>query len=131
LNAGTALPGFNERLVLKTGGWVGPDTSGDSYCMNPSVPEVRNSFLRYTDALLQHYGDVADVLVWDETFMIAADSFGSAEVAGYSSRAMMRLVRQISCKGVTRRQHAGQILAVYQPGVSYKNEPSGAAGQAQ
>jgi len=101
LNAGTALPGFNKRLVLKTGGWVGPDTSGDSYCMNPSVPEVREFFLRYADALLQRYGDVADALVWDETFMVAADTYGSAEVPGYSSRAMMRLVRQIACKAET------------------------------
>jgi len=98
LNAGTALPGFSKRLVLKTGGWVGPDTSGDTYCMNPSVPEVREFFLRYTDALLRQYGDVVDALVWDETFTVAADTYGSAEVPGYSSRAMMRLVRQIAHK---------------------------------
>ena len=98
LNAGTGLPGFNKRLVLRPGGWVGPDTSGDSYCMNPSVPEVRDFFLGYTDAILKYYGDVIDALVWDETFMVGADTYGSAETPGYSSRAMMRLVRQVAHK---------------------------------
>ena len=101
MNAGTALPGFSQRLVLKTGGWTGPDTIGNSYCMNPSVPEVRDFFLRYAEALLRDYGDVIDALVWDETNMVPGNSYGSAEVPGYASRAMMRLVRQIARQAET------------------------------
>jgi len=94
--AGTDLPGYSQRLVLKPGGWTGPDTIGKSYCMNPLVPEVREFFLRYAEALLREYGDVIDALVWDETSTVPGDSYGSAEVPGYASRAMMRLVRQIA-----------------------------------
>jgi hypothetical protein len=101
LNAGTELPGFHQRLVLKPGGWIGPDTTGKSYCMNPSTPEVRDFFLRYAEALLRQYGDVIDALVWDETDMIPGNSYGSAEVPGYASRAMMRLVRQIARQAET------------------------------
>ena len=57
LNAGTGLPGFSKRLVLKNGGWVGPDTSGSSYCMNPLAPEVRDFYRAYTDAMLKEFGD--------------------------------------------------------------------------
>jgi len=92
------LPGFSKKLVLKNGGWVGPDTSGDSYCMNPLVPEVRDFYLAYTDAMLKQFGDRADAFVWDETFMIDANTYGSAAVPGYSTRAMMRLVRAVAGK---------------------------------
>ena len=98
LNAGTGLPGYSKKLVLKSGGWVGPDTSGESYCMNPLAPEVRDRFLAYTDALLREFGDTVDAFVWDETFMVGANTYGSAEVPGYSSRAMMRLVREVARK---------------------------------
>jgi hypothetical protein len=120
MNAGTALPGYSKRLVLRTGGWAGPDTSGESYCMNPSAPEVRDFFLRYTDALLGRFGDSADALVWDETFMVPADCYGSAEVPGYASRAMMRLLREVSRKA-----------EAHQPPVAFlASDCAGAAGTA-
>ena len=98
MNAGTGLPGYSSKLVLKGGGWVGPDTSGDSYCMNPLAPEVHEFFLAYTDALLREFGNQVDALVWDETAMVGANTYGSAEVPGYSTRAMMRLVREVAGK---------------------------------
>lgn len=101
MNAGTALPGFSNRLVLKRGGWVGPDTIGDSYCMNPSAAEVSDFFRRYAAALLRQYGDLADALVWDETNMVGPNTYGSADVPGYSSRAMMRLVRNVAHQAET------------------------------
>jgi hypothetical protein len=111
MNAGTGLPDYNKRLVFRPGGWAGPDTVGKSYTMNPSTPEVRDFFLRYADALLANFGDLADALVWDETAYIPADSYGSAEVPGYSSRAMMRLVRQVAHKAETRRPPVAFLVA--------------------
>jgi hypothetical protein len=60
------------------------------------VPEVRDFFLAYTDALLREFGDKVDAFVWDETNMVDVNTYGSAEVPGYSSRAMMRLVREVA-----------------------------------
>ena len=98
LNAGTALPDFSSKLVLKTGAWVGPDTCGTSYCMNPLAPEVRNFFDAYSTAVLEKFGSLVDALVWDETFMVGANTYGSVEIPGYSSRAMMRLIRMVANK---------------------------------
>ncbi len=98
MNAGTGLPGYNKRLVLKNGGWVGPDTCGDSYCTNPLVPQVREFYLAYTDAMLKQFGGNVDAWVWDETAMVDVNTYGSAEVPGYSTRAMMRLVREVAGK---------------------------------
>ena len=108
MNAGTGLPGYSSKLVLKEGGWVGPDTSGNSYCMNPLAPEVHGFFLAYTDALLREFGGQMDALVWDETAMVGANTYGSVEVPGYSSRAMMRLVREVA--GSVEKQNPQMAL---------------------
>ena len=102
LTSCAALPGFSRRLVLRKGGWMGPDTTGESYCMNPLAGEVRDFFLRYTDALLREYGNDLDAFVWDETFTLDAGNLGSAEVPGYAARAMMRLVREVAGKSGDR-----------------------------
>ena len=109
MNAGTGLPGFSRKLVLKDGGWSGPDTSGNSYCMNPLAPEVRDFYLAYTDAMLKEFGDKVDALVWDETFHVDVNTYGSAEVPGYSTRAMMRLVREVARK-VETHNHQMALL---------------------
>jgi len=98
MTSGTGLPDFNTKRVLRMGGWVGPDTKGKSYCMNPLTPEVHDFFLAYTDALLKEFGDTVDAFVWDETFIVPKQSYGSKEVTGYSTRAMMRLVREVAKK---------------------------------
>ena len=98
MNAGTGLAGFSEIRVLKMGGWIGPDTRGKSYCMNPLVGEVRQFYLDYADALLEEYGGEIDALVWDETFMVPAGSLGPEKAPGYADRAMMTLVREVARK---------------------------------
>ncbi len=109
MNAGTGLPGYSRKLVLKDGGWSGPDTSGNSYCMNPLAPEVRDFYLAYTDAMLKEFGDKVDAFVWDETFHVDVNTYGSAEVPGYSTRAMMRLVRAVARK-VETHNHQMALL---------------------
>jgi hypothetical protein len=110
MNAGTGLAGFSQKLVLKEGGWSGPDTIGESYCMNPLVPEVYDFFTSYADAMLREFGDLADALVWDETFMVGSNTYGSLEAPGYSTRAMMRLVREVARK-VERHNPQMALLA--------------------
>ena len=92
------LADFSLRRVLLAGGWEGPDTSGASYCQNPLVPEVRQFYLTYADALLAEFAGQVDAFVWDETFWPPEGKFGSAAVPGYADRAMMRLVREVAKK---------------------------------
>jgi hypothetical protein len=112
LNSGKDLANFSPRNVLKWGGWQGPDTPGRSYCMNPLVPEVRQFYLAYTDALLREFGQEIDALVWDETFMVTAGSLGTSEMPGYADRAMMRLVRGVAERVEKTNQGDNRQLAL-------------------
>ena len=108
--SGTGLPNFSPRRVLTMDGWGGPDVKGDTYTENPLVPEVRQFFLAYAEALLAEFGREVDAFVWDETFEVGAGSLGSAEVPGYADRAMMRLVRAVAKKIEDHnRRHNGQV----------------------
>lgn len=79
--------------VLIWGGWIGPDTRGHSYAQDPSHPRVRSRYTAYLKALLDEYGDEIDGLVWDETFVVPANSIREGDRPAYASRAMMQLVR--------------------------------------
>jgi hypothetical protein len=48
--------------------------------------------------MLKEFGANVDAWVWDETAMVDANTYGSTEVPGYSTRAMMRLVREVAGK---------------------------------
>lgn len=80
-------------LVLRWGGWIGPDTRGYSYVQDPSHPRVRARCIAYLKALLQEYGTEMDGLVWDETYMVRVNWNREGDTPAYAPREMMRLVR--------------------------------------
>lgn len=89
---------FDPEKVLHWGGWVGPDTKGETYAQNPLHPGVRSFYLSYMDALLEEYGKDVDGFIWDETFTVASSDLGPSPYTGYASRAMMTLVRDVASK---------------------------------
>ncbi len=109
-NAGEGLPDYEPSRVLRWGGWQGADSKGRSYFQNPLHPKVRTFYLDYTRALLDEFGSEIDALNWDETFHIAPGELGTEAAPGYADRAMMRLVREISCVVEEyNRKHRRQI----------------------
>lgn len=95
LAAGEGLPDFHSRRVLYWGGWLGPDTQGRTYIQNPLLPEVREFYIRYLDALLEQFGSDMDALVWDETFHVPAGTRVEGPHRGYPDRAMLLLADQL------------------------------------
>jgi hypothetical protein len=87
--AGTAL---ESAIHL----WTGPDLVGPTYLLNPLHPEVRNWMLRYTEALLNEVGSLADALVLDEAYYIGYGTLGPAACSGYADRAQATLVQEIT-----------------------------------
>ncbi len=89
---------FSEDRVLAWGGWNGPDTVGRPYTQDPMNPEVYGWYTQYLRALLAEYGREMDGLVWDETFMIRAQTQRSATAAkpAYLAPTMMRLVKELT-----------------------------------
>jgi hypothetical protein len=112
MNAGTALPGFAPERLLRPGGWVGPDTAGESYCQSPLSPAVRRFFLGYVDALLREHGADLDALVWDETFTVPSGSLGTDGLRGYADRAMLRLVRDVAARVHAYGGRTGREIAL-------------------
>jgi hypothetical protein len=96
LNACDGIETFDPSMVLRWGGWSGPETKGKSYAMNPLHPEVARFFRLYLQALLHEYGADIDALVWDETFYVQGDDLGAGTHRGYAGRAMMRLVQELT-----------------------------------
>jgi hypothetical protein len=102
-NSDEGAPDFNKDYVLKdkTGktfpGWKGPDSLGQPWMMDPSMPGLRDWYRGYMKALLDEYARDVDGLVWDETFYIPVDfiSYGPAGPA-YADRAMMSLVGEMT-----------------------------------
>jgi len=89
---------FAEDRLLAWGGWNGPDTVGKPYTQDPLNPEVYQWYVKYLRALLAEYGREIDGFVWDETFMIRAQTQrpeGAAKPA-YLAPAMMRLVKELT-----------------------------------
>ncbi len=112
MSAGDSLANiYAPEKVLYWGGWHGPDTKGKTYCQNPLVPQVRDFFLRYMNALLQEYGREIDALVWDETFHVDTGSLGSEALPGYADRAMMRLTRDLTALVHEHNRKAGTQVA--------------------
>jgi hypothetical protein len=78
-NSDEGAPDFNKDYVLKdrTGktfpGWKGPDSLGQPWMMDPSVPGLRDWYGGYMKALLDEYARDIDGMVWDETFYIPVD----------------------------------------------------------
>lgn len=107
LNCDSSRPGFrgdwlfrDERGQVRKG-WTGPST-GKTYAVDPSHPEVRRWFLGYADALLAEYGREVDGLGWDETHYIAQEKLSKgARGLAYADRDFMTLVA-----AVTRRVQA-------------------------
>ena len=89
---------FAEDRVLHWGGWNGPDTVGKPYAQNPVHPDVYQWYIDYLKALLAEYGQEVDAFVWDETFMVRANTMTpeSDPRRSYAAPAMMRLVRDLT-----------------------------------
>ncbi len=87
---------YDPSKVLHWGGWEGPDTAGKTYTQNPLHPDVRQFYLKYTQALLDEYGKEVDGFVWDETFTVGPNELGPAAAPGYASRGMMTLAKEIA-----------------------------------
>lgn len=112
MNAGDGLADiYRPERVLYWGGWQGPDTRGKTYVQNPLCPDVRAFFLDYMSVLLKEYGNDIDVLVWDETFHVPEASFGNESYPGYSDRAMMRLVKDLTAEVHAFNRRAGREVA--------------------
>ena len=102
-NSDSGAPNFHSSYLLldKNGarfpGWKGPDSVGQPYMMDPSVPGLRAWYRDYLKALLDEYANDVDGFVWDETFYIKPNfiSDGSAGPQ-YADRAMMSLVSELT-----------------------------------
>ncbi|MBC8870681.1 MAG: discoidin domain-containing protein [Planctomycetes bacterium] len=115
LNSDSGMPGFREDWLLEDEhgdlrkGWTGPST-GATYAMDPSNPEVRQFFLDYATALLREYGSEIDGLVWDETQYIAQEKLSAQEKGlAYADRDFMKLVAEIT-QLVQRRRSGNNDL---------------------
>jgi len=102
-NSDGGAPNFHQEYVLKDKagktfrGWKGPDSLGQPWMMDPSVPELRDWYRGYLKALLDEYAKDVDGFVWDETFYINPNfiSYPQSEPA-HADRAMMSLVSELT-----------------------------------
>ncbi len=102
-NSDGGAPSFQKTYMLrdKAGktfpGWKGPDSLGQPWMMDPSVPGLQEWYRGYLKAMLDEYAQDLDGFVWDETFYIPVDfiSYGEAGPA-YADRAMMSLVAELT-----------------------------------
>ena len=102
-NSDEGAPHYHQEYVLLDGagkkfpGWKGPDSLGQPWMMDPSVPGLRDWYRGYLKALLDEYARELDGFVWDETFYIPTD-FISHPPAGpaCADRAMMSLVSELT-----------------------------------
>ena len=104
LNACDGIAGFDPSMVLRWGGWTGPETRGKSYAMNPLHPAVGLFFRNYLSALLHEYGSDVDAFVWDETFYIQGEDLGAGSHRGFAGRAMMQLVKDLTAMTGSHRK---------------------------
>lgn len=84
------------RRTRPRGTWDGPDTAGEPTQLNIVHPEVQAWFQGYLRALLHHFGDLIDGLVWDETFHVRMSDKGTTAYPGYAARVMLRLCRDLA-----------------------------------
>jgi len=117
LNCDSGMPGFREDWLLKDEhgnlrkGWTGPST-GTTYSMDPSNPDVRQFFRDYAASLLREYGSEIDGLVWDETQYIAQEKLSAhGEDLAYADRDFMKLVAEIT--QLVQRWRAGNPELVF------------------
>ncbi len=98
----SAAPNYDKSLVfreqdgsLRRHYWSGPDTSAQTYIMDPLNPRVQDFFRGYMGALLAEFGGEIDGLNWDETFTIKTNDISRGETSGYASRAFMLLCKEL------------------------------------
>ncbi len=116
LNSDSAMPDYPKGWIFKDEqgkmrkGWTGPST-GKTYTLDPSNPQVRRFFLGYVEALLREYGREIDGLDWDETHYITQERL-SAGAAGlsYADRDFMTLVDQITQRVQQWRKHNRDLV---------------------
>jgi hypothetical protein len=99
---------YDPAKILRRGGWLGPDTKGNTYAQNPLHPEVYEFYTGYARALLAEYGKEVDALIWDETFYVSPGELGTDAVPGFADSAMLRLVKDVTA-----------IVADYDPRLAF------------
>jgi len=110
LNSDSAMPDYPKDWVFKDErgqmrkGWTGPST-GRTYTLDPSNPQVRRFFISYAEALLKEYGREIDGLVWDETHYITQERLSKrGKALSYADRDFMTLVSEITQRVQRRRK---------------------------
>ena len=116
LNSDSAMPDYLKAWLFKDErgnvrkGWTGPST-GTTYTLDPSHPQVRRFFLSYAEALLREYGREIDGLVWDETHYITQERLSSGPAGlSYADRDFMTLVAQLTQLVQRWRKHNADLV---------------------
>jgi hypothetical protein len=116
LNSDSTMPDYPKDWLFEDergkgrGGWTGPST-GKTYTLDSSNPEVRQFLLDYADALLNEYGREIDGLVWDETFYIEQERLASGpDGLAYADRDFMTLVAELTRKIQARRKSNPRLV---------------------
>lgn len=116
LNSDSAMPDYPKDWVFKDErgnmrkGWTGPST-GRTYTLDPSNPEVRRFFVSYAEALLEEYGREIDGLNWDETHYITQERLSKrGKALSYADRDFMTLVSEITQRVGQWRKHNPDLV---------------------
>ena len=116
LNSDSGMPNYPKDWIFKDErgnmrkGWTGPST-GRTYTLDPSNPEVRKFFISYAEALLKDYGREIDGLVWDETHYITQERLSKrGKALSYADRDFMTLVGEITHRVQQWRKHNPDLV---------------------
>ena len=116
LNSDSAMPGYPKDWVFKDEhgklrkGWTGPST-GRTYTLDPSNPDVRRFFISTAEALLEEYGREIDGLNWDETHYITQERLSKrGGRLSYADRDFMTLVSEITQRVQRWRKHNPDLV---------------------
>ena len=116
LNSDSAMPDYPKNWIFKDErgnmrkGWTGPST-GRTYTLDPSNPDVRRFFIGYAEALLAEYGREIDGLDWDETHYITQERLSKrGKSLSYADRDFMTLVGEITQRVQQWRKHNPDLV---------------------
>jgi hypothetical protein len=105
--------------ILRHGGYQGPDTLGQAYIRNPLVPEVRDFYRGYLEALIEEFGKEVDAYAWDQTGFVGARDEGPAAHPGHAGRAMMTLMQELTLIVQQHQPDAAFLAADFHPHPAY------------
>ena len=104
LNTCDGVPFYDQQQKLSwyhSYEWIGPDSLGKMYILNPLAEQTHLQYSNYLQGLLIEYGSEIDGFVWDETFELPFNAQGELNgTRGYAARGMMELI-----EGLTKQVH--------------------------